>query len=425
MTNDESQALSEVNESAMNELDRAEIVIIGGGAVGCGIAYSLARAGKTDLLLLERAEEVGLVTTSQGAGLCGQVRASVERIRLAMHSVATFRELQQDPDVRPDWHEVGSLRIALDERRAAELRALETVCQKAGLEAGLISRDEARRRWPAIDFSGVRAVLWCPSDGYMTPSAVVKSYQHQCRKMGVRFATSTAVEEIVCKHGRVEAVVTTRGRVECRSVINAAGTHAYHIARLVGLDLPIVPIRHEYFVTAPLEGLHPELPCFRIPETALYGRAEGEGLLLGGWESDSRYADPRLFRLEESAPAVTPDWTVLNDFEARFTRLFPQAEGAEKRRVGKGWPTFTPDGQFVLGESRRVPGFVMAGGCNAHGISGSAGIGRLLVESLLDPRPSEYVRSLNPDRFTERAWDWEEARQQAQRVYETYYGVGC
>jgi glycine/D-amino acid oxidase-like deaminating enzyme len=409
----------------MTELSDAEIVIVGGGAVGCGVAYSLAQAGKSDILLIERAADVGQVTTSQGAGLCGQVRSSVERIHLAMHSVATFRELQRDPEVRPGWKEVGSLRIALSDVRAAEFRELEARCQKAGLEAGLISLDEARQRWPSMEFSDVKAVLWCPSDGYMDPYSVAHSYEHQCRKRGVRFATSTSVEAILCNNGRVEAVQTDRGRVECRYVINAAGAHAYHVARLVGLELPIIPVRHEYFVTAPLENLNPNLPCFRIPELALYGRAAGESLLLGGWESASQYTDPRRYSLDESAPAVTPDWHVLNDFEARFSRLFPQAEGAKKTRVGKGWPTFTPDGHFILGESGRVPGFVMAGGCNAHGISGSAGIGRLLVESLLDRHPSEYVRRLSPDRFTEQPWDWEEARRQAQSIYETYYGVGC
>jgi glycine/D-amino acid oxidase-like deaminating enzyme len=409
----------------MTPPDNAEIVIIGGGAVGCGVAYSLARAGKTDILLIERADDVAQVTTSQGAGLCGQVRASVERIHLAMHSVATFRELQQDPDVRPDWREVGSLRIALSDRRAAEFRELEALCRQAGLEAGLISCEEAARRWPMIDFSAVKAVLWCPSDGCMTPYAVAKSYEHQCRKLGVRFATACAVEEIVCKNGRVDAVGTNQGRVECRYAINAAGAHAYHIARLAGLELPIVPVRHEYFVTVPMDGIHPELPCFRVPELTLYGRAAGDGLLLGGWESNALHTDPRRYALEEDAPPVTPDWAVLDDFEARFTRLLPQARGMAKARVGKGWPTFTPDGDFILGESRRVPGFVMAGGCNAHGISGSAGIGRLLVESLLDPQPSAYVRRLSPDRFTEQSWNWDEACEQARRVYETYYGVGC
>jgi glycine/D-amino acid oxidase-like deaminating enzyme len=409
----------------MNDPGAAAIVVVGGGAVGCGIAYSLAMAGERDLLVIERADAVGRVTTAQGAGLCGQVRATVERTQLAMHSVATFRALEQEPEFRPGWREVGSLRLALSDARAAEFRQLAAVCQPAGLEAGLISRSEAKRRWPALDFTGVKAVLWCPSDGYMTPRAVAKAYEHQCRQRGVRFAFATAVDGIELRNGRVAAVRTDRGRVECRMVINAAGAHAYHVARLAGLELPIVPVRHEYLVTEPLPGLGPDLPCFRIPELGLYGRADGGGLLLGGWEGSALSADPREYSLPEPAPPVQPDWTVLDRFAEDFARLFPPAHGAATARVGKGWPTFTPDGHFILGESRRVPGFVMAGGCNAHGISGSAGIGQLLVRALLDPNPGDYVRSLSPDRFTERPWSWPQARRQAQQVYETYYGVSC
>src|SRR5438094_2476224 len=375
----------------MNQLPSREIIIIGGGAVGCGAAYSLAKAGKTDVLLVERADDVGQVTTAQGAGLCGQVRDSLDRTRLAMHSVATFRELQRDPDVRPDWNEVGSLRIALSDRRAAEFRHLEGVARDAGLEAGLISLAEAKRRWPPMDFTGVTAVLWCPSDGSMTPYKVAKSYEHQCRKMGVRFATATAVEGIDVRDGRVRGVRTDRGTVECRYAVNAAGAHAYHVARLAGLELPIVPVRHEYYVTVELPDLRPDLPNFRVPEETLYGRVTDGGLLLGGWETNALETDPRGYGLDEAAPELKPDWQVLNNFEDRFARLFPQGRGRPKRRVGIGWPTFTPDGHFIIGESRRVRGYVMAGGCNAHGISGSAGIGRLLVQSLLEKDPPPYV----------------------------------
>src|SRR5688572_17922808 len=271
----------------MNSLPNCETIIIGGGAVGCGVAYALAKAGKTDLLLLERAEDVGEGTTSQGAGLCGQVRDSAERIKLAMHSVATFRELQRNAEVKPDWHEVGSLRIALSERRAEEFCQLKRAADEAGLEAELIDNTEAKRRWPLMDFTQVKSVLWCPSDGHITPKCVVKSYEEQCRKMGVRFATGTIVEEITQRNGRVASVKTNRGSAECRYVINAAGAHAYHIAKLAGLELPIVPVRHEYFVTVPMEGLTPDLPCFRVPELTLYGRAREGGLLLGGWETKS------------------------------------------------------------------------------------------------------------------------------------------
>jgi glycine/D-amino acid oxidase-like deaminating enzyme len=391
--------------------------------VGCGVAYALAQAGQTDILLLERGTDVGQATTSQGAGLCGQVRDAAERIRLAMHSVATFRELQKDPEVQPDWQEVGSLRIALSDKRADEFRRLHHTATAAGLDTALLESKEAGRRWPLMDFTAAKLVLWCPSDGCMTPARVVKAYQHQCRKLGVRFATSTPVEEILCSNGRVTGVKTNQGAVACRYVINAAGAHAYHIAKLAGLELPIVPVRHEYYVTVPVEGLKPDLPSFRIPELTLYGRVRDGGLLLGGWEPQALHADPRCFPLSGEPPALTPDWNVLNSFADSLTPLFPTAKTVEKKFVGKGWPTFTPDGRFLIGESRRLPGFVMAGGCNAHGISGSGGIGRLLVESLFDPKPSAYVKSLSPDRFTETKWSWDEARVQAARVYETYYGV--
>ena len=403
-------------------LPDSEIIIVGGGAVGVGCAYALAKAGKTDVLVLERADDVGAVTTSQGAGLCGQVRDSAERIRLAMHSVATFRELQAS-EVRPDWHEVGSLRIALGEKRAEEFRRLKAAADAAGLDAELIDRPEAKRRFPQMEFAGVKSVLWCPSDGYMTPRAVAASYRHNAAKLGVKFATATALEGIVLKHGRVAGVETSRGRVGCRYLVNAAGANAYHIAKLAGLELPIFPVRHEYYVTVPMDGLTPDLPCFRVPELTLYGRVRDGGLLLGGWEPRSLNGDPRRYAADNEPPPVVTDWPVLDAFEASFTSLFPTARAAQKSWVGKGWPTFTPDGRFLIGESSRVPGFVMAGGCNAHGISGSGGIGKLLVESLTDPDPGDYVRSLSPDRFTEKSWDWDEARRQAAHVYETYYGV--
>src|SRR5437762_3349309 len=398
--------------AARAQVSDAEYVIIGGGAVGCGVAYSLSKAGKTDILLIERAPDVAQVTSAQGAGLCGQPHGTVERTRLAMHSVATFRELQRDSKVQPEWHEVGSIRIALSERRTEELRQLKAVANQAGLETALIDKTMAQRLWPAMQLDNVKAVLWCPTDGYMEPYAVASAYAYQCRKVGVRFAFDTAVEGLLLENNRVVGVKTSRGSAKGRYVINAAGTNAYHIARLAGLELPIVPVRHEYFVTIPMVGLTPDLPCFRVPELTLYGRPAEGGLLLGGWESQSLQTDPRTYEITGQPPPVEADWAVLDCFEKQFAALFPESRGREKARVGRGWPTFTPDGRFIIGESSRAKGFVMAGGCNAHGISGSAGIGRLVVESIFESNPSDYVKSLSPDRFTESSWNWAEARRQ-------------
>ncbi len=412
----------------MSTLGDAEFVIIGGGAVGCGVAHALAKAGKTDVLVLEREYDVGRATTSQGAGLAGQLRSSVDRTRLAMHSVRTFAELEKDPEARPEWHPVGSIRVAETPERVEEFSRLERVAREAGLDVARIGNDEARRLWPAMSFARAKAVLWCPTDGYMNPTSVAKSYEHDCRRRGVRFAVSTAVEKVVVKGSRIEGIETSRGPVRCRYLVNAAGAHAYHVAQLAGLELPILPVRHEYFVTVRVPGVHPGLPCFRIPDATLYGRPSGDGVLLGGWEPASLRTRPDEYALGSRPPEVETDRAVLAGFESSFAPYLSiagpaAASGVEYRRVGKGWPTFTPDGRFILGESSRVKGFVMAGGCNAHGISGSAGIGKLLVESLFDEKPSAYVRSLSPDRFTEARWDWTTAARSAQRVYETYYAI--
>ena len=183
-------------------------------------------------------------------------------------------------------------------------------------------------------------------------------------------------------------------------------------------------MRHEYFVTVHAEGLQPNLPVVRIPDSTLYLRAEINSLLCGGWEPKALSTDPRDYTVVKEPPPIDPDWDVLGWFAEQLGPEMPQVEDLGVRSVFKGWPTFTPDGRFIVGPSAKVKGFVMAGGCNAHGVSGSAGIGRHVVESIMDPNPSPYVRSLSPDRFDREPWDWESARRGAQHYYETYYCLG-
>jgi len=404
--------------------DHAEIVIIGGGAVGCGVAYSLAQAGKTDVVLVEKEPAVASATTSQAAGLVGQVRNSVERTKLAMWSVETFSRLQQDEQANPGWRQVGSLRIALCDERVEEFQHMKCVADKAGLEVDFIDNRTAQEKWPGMNFDRVKAVLWCPSDGYLQPSDLTMAYVAQARRLGARFQTGTAVQSVLVKDGRVAGVETDKGTLHCETVINAAGAHAFQIAKSVGLELPIVPVRHEFFVTVDAEGLEPGLPVIRIPDSTLYLRAETSALLCGGWEPTGLSNDPRDISLTGEMPNIDEDWDVLGEFAEELSPHFPQVTQLGIRSVFKGWPTFTPDGRFIIGESCRVKGFVMAGGCNAHGVSGSAGIGRHVVESMLEKELSPYVRSLSPDRFTETAWDWDTSRRQAQHYYETYYALG-
>ena len=160
----------------------------------------------------------------------------------------------------------------------------------------------------------------------------------------------------------------------------------------------------------------------RIPDATLYLRAETDSLLCGGWEPTSLSLDPNEYPIDGQAPPVREDWDVLATFAEQLAPQFPQVSQLGIRSVFRGWPTFTPDGRFIIGESNRLKGFVMAGGCNAHGVSGSAGIGRHVVESIGD-NPSSYVASLSPDRFTDSEWNWTEASAQARGVYEHYYSI--
>jgi glycine/D-amino acid oxidase-like deaminating enzyme len=407
----------------MGGLGDAEIVIVGGGAIGCAVAYRLAEAGVTDVLLLEKNPALASATTAQAAGLVGQVRSSADRVRLAMDSVATFTRLQAQGGATPNWRQVGSLRIALSDARVEEFERLRATARSAGLEVELLDRTGAKACWPGLVAEQAQAILWCPSDGYLQPYDLAMAYRERARAAGVRFATDVRVTGIVLRADVVAAVETDRGAVRCARVVNAAGAHGWHVARLAGLDLPIVPVRHEYVITVPIAGLRPDLPTFRVPDATLYGRPDVGALLLGGWEPQALSCDPRAWALAAEPPEIEPDWPVLADFAAQMAPLYPPVASAGIRHVFRGWPTFTPDGRFIVGESRRVPGLVMAAGCNAHGVSGSAGIGRHVVEALLEPRPSAYVQSLSPDRFAQ-GWDWGEARRKAQRVYETYYHIG-
>jgi len=397
-------------------------VIVGGGAVGCAVAYSLAEAGRKDILVLEKEDSLAAQTTSQAAGLVGQVRSTVEEVKLLMWSAETFERLQADSPESPAWRQVGSLRVAHCDERIEELKNLKAVADEAGLETEFIDNDRARELWPLMTFEGVKAVLWCPSDGYVQPYDLTMSYAAEGRKLGVDFQTGVRVTGVKTDKGRVAGVETDQGDIECELVINAAGAFAYQLASSVGIELPIFPVRHEFFVTIDCEGVKPTLPVVRIPDSSIYVRSEVNSILVGGWETGSLSTDPRTVPLTGEQPLLEEDWEVLEFLGENVLPQVPAINELGIRSIFKGWPTFTPDGRFIIGESSKLKGFVMAGGCNAHGISGSAGIGRHLVESLLEDEPSPYVKNLSPDRF-DGNWNWDEARQQSQHMYETYYGL--
>jgi glycine/D-amino acid oxidase-like deaminating enzyme len=397
----------------------AEIAIVGGGALGCAVAYFLARAGRRDVILLEKGD-LGGATTSQAAGLVGQVRASTARVEVARFSVRTFTALAAETGADPDYRAVGSLRLALTAEREAEFRRLVAVGQRAGLDVDFVSPAEAARRFPLLDARRIRAAILCPTDGYIQPHGLVSAYVAGARAGGVRFHTGTPVLGLAVRRGAVAGVLTSRGEVRAATVVVAAGPWAAGLAATAGVELPLVPVRHQYFVTEPLEGMAPDLPVLRIPDLSLYARGEVRSLLLGGFEADPESVDPR--GLAADGPPLGADWARLGRFGEDALGVMPTVGDAPVRATFQGRPAFTPDGQFCLGEVPSVHGLYMAAGCCAHGVSGSAALGAVAAAAVLGEAPPIDLPGARARRFGA-AVDWAAARKGAEQVYAGYYAL--
>ncbi len=403
----------------MHEPTDCQVTVVGGGAVGAAATYFLARAGYGDIQLVEAAD-AGSQTTSQAAGLVGQSRTTLERTRLTMSSVQFFRDCEAELGHPADWRETGSLRIAMSQAAVTELEQVAEVAAQAQLEVELVDARQVQQLCPQLEDVGeVRLALWCPTDGYVQPNSLTNAYIAGARQLGAHVVTQTRVLSIDVVDGEVHGITTERGSISTEMVVNAAGPWAGALARTAGVELPIVPVLHEYFITDTMAGWDSSTPCLRIPEIQVYARGEGRGVLCGGFEHRGTSLDPASVTVD--APLLAqPDWEVLEGFAGSFARLVPSIADVGVQTVFRGWPGFTPDGRFLVGPVAGVRGLVMAAGCNAHGVSGSAGLALHLVESLGDD-PSPYVRSLSPNRFVPRTWEWSTARVMAQAICEHYY----
>lgn len=397
----------------------AEITIVGGGAVGAAVAFFLAREGRADVQLLERR---GLceATSSQAAGFVGQARPTVERARLTMAAADVYRNFERDTGYSMDFRESGAVRLALSETSAEELRQIARTAAVTGLPVEFLTPRQLRDIYPVLERTEeVKAALWSPTDGYLQPNSLVQAYVQAARDLGVTVAPHCAVTGIGLSGGAIRSVSVGGSTYRTEQVVIAGGPWSAALARLVGLDLPIVPVLHEYFVTEPMPGWHSGLPCLRIPEIQVYARGEGNRVLCGGFENSATSTDPRDVGVG-SELAAYPNWDVLGSFAASLAGFVPALPETGIAATFQGWPAFSPDGRFIVGPVTAIRGLAFAAACNAHGVSGSAGLAMHLVESLT-PDPSPYVRSLSPDRFVPRTWSFEDARRQAQAVYETYY----
>ena len=401
--------------------DRARVVVIGGGVGGTAVAYHLAHLGWTDVLLLERSELTS-GSTFHSAGLVGQLRASPTLTRMMVDSVATYRQLAAETGVDPGWREVGSLRLASSDERMEELRRQAGWAKAYGLEMELIGPTDAKDRFPLMSTDGVLGAAWLPTDGYLDPTGLTQALAAGARPRGVRIATRTRVIGIEVSGGRIQAVTTDAGRVEADFVVNAAGMFAPEVGRLAGVTVPVIPFAHQYLVTEAIDGVEAALPQLRDPDNLVYFRPEVRGLVMGGYERN-----PATFGLDGIPPdfngrLLPPDWPRFEEISAGAVRRVPAMADAGVRQLINGPEGFTPDNEFILGESE-VRGFFVAAGFSAHGIAGAGGMGRQVAQWIVDGDPQLDLWKMDIRRFGAQYGSRSYTLARSHENYATYYDI--
>ncbi|TWF81421.1 4-methylaminobutanoate oxidase (formaldehyde-forming) [Pseudonocardia hierapolitana] len=386
---------------------RARIVIIGGGVGGASVAYHLAERGERDVLLLERSELTS-GSTFHSAGLVGQLRSDPALTRMNVYSAELYRKLEAGGgEHAPGWVESGSLRLASSPERLEEIRRQAGWAARSGLPLELISAEEARELFPLMSTDGVLGAAYTPTDGHVDPSRLCYALAALARANGVTIAQRTRVVGINIAKGQVSGVRTDQGDVECEIVVDCGGMFAAEIGRLAGVRIPVVPMSHQYVVTAPLPvGSMPAdrpLPSLRDPDLLVYYRQEVDGLVMGGYERQSApwTASARSY---DAVPAdfngklLSPDWDRFSEIIENAQVRVPVLADTGITTMINGPEAFTPDNEFCLGETD-VAGFFVAAGFCAHGIAGAGGIGRVMADWVLDGDPGMDLWHMDVRRF--------------------------
>ncbi len=399
---------------------RARAVVIGGGVGGCAILYWLTRLGWDDVVLCERAELTS-GSTFHSAGLVGQLRGSLSLTRMMMSSVDLYRALGAEVGLETGWHEVGSLRLASSPERMEEITRQAGWGKTFGLPIDLISASEAQELFPPMSTDGVAGAAFLSTDGYVDPSQLTLALAEGARRRGAEISTTTRVTGIPVERGRVTGVVTDRGEIETEVVVNAGGMYAGELGRLAGVTVPVIPMAHEYLVTRP-SGLPLDMPTMRDPSLLVYFRPESGGLVMGGYERDPVPWGLDGIPTDFNGRLLEEDWPRFEPLMENAVVRVPSLADAEVVRLINGPEAFTPDGEFILGESA-VRGFWVAAGFCAHGLAGAGGMGKLVAEWIVEGVPSLDVWQMDSRRFGPRYGSREYALARAVEVYSTYYDV--
>ena len=357
----------------------ARVVIIGGGIIGCSTAYHMGKLGWTDTVLLER-KKLTSGTTFHAAGLVGQLRTSANITQLLGYSVELYKRLESETGLQTGWKMNGGLRLACNAARWTEVKRQATTAKSFGLEMHLLTPQEAQDLWPLMTIDDLVGAAYLPTDGQVNPSDITQSLAKGARMAGVKIFEDTPVTRVIVEDGRIRGVETPFGVVECEKVIACAGQWTRVLAGSVGVNVPLVSVEHQYIITERIEGVTSGLPTLRDPDRLTYWKEDVGGLVWGGYEPNPKpwavKGIPEGFHFD----LLTSDYDHYSQFMEDAIARVPALATAGVKQLLNGPESFTPDGNFILGEAPELKNFYVGAGFNAFGIASAGGAGMALAE---------------------------------------------
>ena len=388
----------------MTLASHAQIIVIGGGIIGCSTAYHLAKDHGADVVLLEQGKLTN-GSTWHAAGLVGQLRSSAAITQVLKYSVELYQTLEQETGLATGWKQNGGLRLANNDERWTEIKRQATTAHSFGMQMDLLTPKEAQNLWPMMDMSDLVGAAFMPTDGQASPSDITQSLAKGARMHGAKIHEGVTVKEILIKDGAVTGVVTNHGTIACEKIVNCAGMWAKNIGQMAGVSVPLQQVQHQYMITEPMDGITADMPTLRDPDRLIYFKEEVGGLVMGGYERNPIAWRPQKahagmpngfeFQLLES------NWDHFEPLMEQALERVPSLETAGVKQLLNGPESFTPDGTYIMGEAPEVKNFFVGAGFNAFGIAAGGGAGWTLAQWVVTGEQPMDLWSVDIRRFSD------------------------
>ena len=366
--------------------NQASVVIVGGGIIGCSLAYHLTLRGCRDVVLLER-KQLTCGTTWHAAGLVGQLRATYNLTRLAQYTTNLYASLEQETGQATGFRQTGSVAIATHQARFEELKRGASMAKCFGLEVQTLTPSEIASMWPGVTVSDVVGGVYLPKDGRTNPIDTTQALAKGAKSRGARIFENCAAQEILVENGKAVGVRTEFGTIRADMVVNCAGMWAHELGAKAGTTVPLHAAEHFYIVTEPMEGLHSNLPVLRDPDGCAYFKEDAGKLLVGWFEPVAKpwgmKGIPETFSFE----SLPDDLEHIEPLLAAAMHRTPALEKTGINLFFNGPESFTPDDRYLLGETPEVRNLFVAAGFNSIGIQSAGGAGKVLADWMLDGHP--------------------------------------